>query len=898
MPELPSPRRLARLAVLCCALGGALSGQSGAAPPEEPQPTLAELRVQGAARSRYAAGQIPAAEEVAAAGPDLEGFRRDVEPVLRRTCHRCHGPEEDEGGLRLDELDPDLFAGDDVDWWLDVLAVLTNGEMPPADGPELADADRRRAVEWLATESQRASQARRATREHTSFRRLTRYEYDHALQDLLGLPYDFASGLPPDPASGDGFRNSSETLHLSAAQLRTYLDAGRRALQLATFTGERPAPLYWSVSMRAAAAREWAAQDQQLGKLREQHADDPAQAEAEVAKQLERFQQPPGGTWFEDPDTGRKARQSWDYNGARYAWTPSELAPDWPPVAEHVAVVSPDSSLIVELGDRVAERGALRVRFRAARAEVDGPAPRLRLIFGWQASNDSRALMRVSEADVVVDAPPGAPAIYGFEVPLSQIYPRNSVRGVNRLGDLPSPSEFVRIAHAGRGGGPVRIDHVEVTAPVHEQWPPASHLRVFPPRAAEESERAYARRVLIGFVERAWRRAPTEAEIERKLGLFDAVRPACDAVEPALVEVLAAALASPNFLYVVEAHGGGDGRTPLSDDELATRLALFLWCSIPDAELRALARERRLAEPERLAGQVGRMLADPRSRRFSRQFVHQWLNLELLEFLQVDGGVHPGFDDALKASMLEEPIAFFDGMLRGDRSVLDLLHSDYAVVDERLAAHYGLAGVVGDAFRPVPLDAGARRGGLLTQAGLLAMNSDGVDSHPLKRGVWLLERLLNDPPPPPPAAVPQIDLADPEIAKLTLKQRIERHRDHPACMSCHARIDPWGFAFENFDAVGLWRAEVGGQPVDAAGVLFNGQRIDGIDGLKRYLLGDRQDQFVRALVHKLAAFALGRPLTFEDRADLDRITAVTRRRGDGLATLVTAIVQSDLFRSK
>lgn len=191
-----------------------------------------------------------------------------------------------------------------------------------------------------------------------------------------------------------------------------------------------------------------------------------------------------------------------------------------------------------------------------------------------------------------------------------------------------------------------------------------------------------------------------------------------------------------------------------------------------------------------------------------------------------------------------------------------------------------------------------RRGGLLTEAGLLAMNSDGKDSHPLKRGIWMLERMLNDPPPPPPAAVPVIDLADPAIAKMTLKQHRSTTATRPPGVPCHSKIDPWDITFENYDAVGQWRTEVLGQPVDAVGVLFNRQQLEGMDGLKRFLLENRQDQFVRALVYKLLTFALGRPLSFGDRAAIDEITADVRKHGDGLATMVRTIATSELFRSK
>lgn len=198
----------------------------------------------------------------------------------------------------------------------------------------------------------------------------------------------------------------------------------------------------------------------------------------------------------------------------------------------------------------------------------------------------------------------------------------------------------------------------------------------------------------------------------------------------------------------------------------------------------------------------------------------------------------------------------------------------------------------------MPLDDSFRRGGLLTQAGPLSMNSDWPDSHPLKRAIWLLERLLNDPPPPPPPAVPQIDLADPEIAKMTLKERIENHRNQAACKSCHAKIDPWGIAFENYDALGRWRNEVHGKAIDATSELFNHQTLDGMEGLKHYLLDARQDQFIEAMVHKLTTYALGRSLRFEDRAAVDAIAADVRRDGDGLKKMIHTIVQSELFQTE
>ncbi|MDE0892689.1 MAG: DUF1592 domain-containing protein, partial [Planctomycetota bacterium] len=680
-------------------------------------------------------------------------------------------------------------------------------------------------------------------------------------------------------------------------------ESSRKALRMATVSGERPDLIFWGISMEAAAAREWARQDKQLSDIREKHKDDPETMEAELEQKLASFTHRPGGVHYEELATGRKAKQTWGYDGAKYAWEPTKSRPELPTSLDEIAIVPKGQRMIVELGNQIPERGTLRVRVRASRASAEGPAPSMELEFGWQASNDSRATLRIDQQGVVVDAPAGAPRFYEWEVPLSQIYPRNWVRKTAEMGALPSPSEFLKLVNTSISGGDIHVDYFEVTAPVYESWPPASHSRIFVASADEANEGVYAREVLESFMPRAWRREASAAEVDQKLELFARLRPQCDSFQEAMVETLAAVLSSPKFLYLVETGGpkgqdGVDADARLTDAELATRLSMFLWCSAPDEELRALAESGRLKDPEILRHQVDRMLSESKSRRFSEQFVRQWLNLELLDFLKVDDKTYPGFDASLKEAMQEEPVAFFHEILQNDHSALEFIHSDFTMANERLADHYGSKEVTGNHFRRVVFGEEQGRGGLLTQAGLLAMNSDGKDSHPLKRGIWMLERLLNDPPPPPPPAVPEIDLTDPEIAKMTLKQRIEDHRDSPACMSCHAKIDPWGIAFEDYDAVGSFRTEVQGIAVDSSSVLFNGQRLEGVDGMKRFLLLNRQDQFVRAVVYKLATFALGRPLSFGDRAAVDEITANVRRQGDGLATLVKSIATSTLFQSK
>ncbi|MDA1049032.1 MAG: DUF1592 domain-containing protein [Planctomycetota bacterium] len=913
MIEMKECRRVIWLATLLCAIGevvmGQNSGSAGSAPVVERETargtgsdstllTLEELKAAGALRSSYRKHQQRSVG-TEAPKPELAAFRKDIQPVLERACVRCHGPETQEGNIRIDTLDPDLLHGSDVDWWLEVVAVLSNGEMPPADEAKLADDDRSKLMEWLSSEIQVASTVRRAEQGHSSFRRMTRYEYNYVLQDLLGLPYDFASDLPPESTSEDGFQNSSEMLHMSAVQLEAYRELSRNALKRATVRGEQPAPIYWGVSMQAAAAEFWAQQDEGLEKIRQQHKDDPEMLKRELERRTAEFQGRPNGTHYKNLSTGRAARASWSYGGAKYAWQPTQTRPEIPADFDHVAIIPPRQTLIVELGDTVPDEGTLRIRVRASRTSVeDQRIPSLQLEFGWQASNDSEASVRISDHDVTIEAVADRPEFYQWDIPLSEVYPRNSVRRISKMGDLPSPSEYVKFVNSSVSHGDIQLDFVEITAPLYEQWPPDSHTRIFFDSENKADESVYAREVLSRFMSRAWRRRVTPSEVDQKLALFTKIRPECGDFQEAMIEVLATVLSSPKFLYLVQADSEQPQAGSLSQNELATRLSMFLWCSTPDKELLDLAANARLSGRDVLIGQVKRMLADARSQRFSKHFVRQWLGMQLLDYLNVDRKTYPQFDPYLKEAMQQEPVAFFHEVLENNHSVLDFIHADYTMANERLASHYGRSDVDGNHFRRVEFDPHHRRGGLLTQAGLLAMNSDGQDSHPLKRGIWMLESLLNDPPPPPPPAVPKIDLADPEIAKLTLKQRIENHRNQAACMSCHAKIDPWGIAFENFDAIGSWRTQIEGKPVDASSLLFNGQELDGMDGLKRFLLENRQDQFARAMVHKMTTYAIGRPLTFGDRSSVDQITADLRNQGDGLATMVTLIVTSDMFQSK
>lgn len=888
-------------------------------PPLFSHRTLEEARKSGAKNSKY---RSPSAHPKFSGRPeaDLAGFRDDIEPILAETCFKCHGEKRQKADFRVDTLDPNLFDGDDVAWWLEVSDVITNGEMPPDDEEEMPDAYRSKVIEWLSTEIQGASQLRRSEQGHSSFRRMTRYEYNYALRDLLGLSYDLADDLPPETHSEDGFQNSSEMLQMSAVQFQTYREIARNALQKATVRGERPQPVYYGISIEDGHGKAISSTyAEKVAELRKELDEQPVRLK-EAIEQLDsaRFKKP-ASAHILDLDTMERFPVRYRYKGNAYVHYPTATLPDVPDEFQYILLLPADQSHMIDLGDTLPDSGTLRLRVLASRnSESKKRVPSLRLDFGFSESNNATSYQSASSRDIAIDAPPHKPQFYQWDIPLESLR-RNPHRGVRKLGDHPNPTEYLVFKNAtpisnterdrrrsrSEDNEPgnitladIQIHYLEVTAPDQRQWPTAAHARIFIDSKNKENEATYAGEVLANFLPRAWRRPVTDTEVDRHITMFNKVRSKSADFQEAMIEVLATSLSSPNFLYLAQQDPTKNTDEDLSQFQLATRLSMFLWSSTPDEELLKLAAKGKLNNRRVLLRQTKRMLADPRSDRLAKHFVQQWLGMQLLGYLEIDEEIYPNFDADLKAAMQVEPVAFFQEVLRKNRSVLDFLHADYAMVNERLATHYGLPDVYGNDFRRVKLSPEAPRGGILTQAGLLAMNSDGKDSHPLKRSIWLLENILHDPPPPPPPAVPEIDLTDPDILKMTLKERMEDHRNDPACYSCHAKIDPWGIALENFDAVGIWRDEISGKPVDATSELFNNQKLDGIGGLKRFLLGNRQDQFSHAMVHKLTTYALGRPLSFSDRADIDEITSQLRRSGDRLGDLITFIITSDLFITK
>ena len=836
--------------------------------------SLETAKEQGRGNSRFlkdsgeaarAPGFIPKA--------NMAGFKESVGPMLKKSCVACHGPEKSKGRLRIDQLNPDLLTGPDVERWREVFNALSKSEMPPDDEPEhaLADADRKRMVDWLSNELSAASVVRRGSQEHSSFRRLTNYEYSYALQDLLGLPSALANKLPPETASEDGFKNSSDLLQMSTSQFDTYREIGLQALKRATVSGERPQPVTYIISMQEEMKKSISGEDAEKASKRKNKKRD------KTRQQL----------------LHRETGESVEFTAGKSMPRDQAVGGKIPALSPVVLVLPRSRELKLDLDRFLPDDGIMRVRIRAGRSSMNPDEyASLRLIFSAHTSNNANFSQVVSERDIPVTASADDPQFIQFDIPLTDIQ-RNPFRKLATK--FPRRDEFLHIQNVSNANGgeeplSILIDYIEISAPFYEQWPPKTHTGIFIESDHKADEQVYGREVLSRFLKRVWRRPVTSAEVDPFMALFAKYRPGFPSFDEAMVEVLATALATPEFLYLTQRETKSAAK--ISELELASRLAIFLWSSIPDDALLKLAEHGKLRESEVLAAQVKRMVADPRSRRFSQHFVEQWLGLERMN------SVTHVTDSALREAMEEEPKAFFEEVLSHNHSIMDFIHSDYAMVNERLATHYRIPKVYGPQFRKVPVTPQSNRDGLLTSAVIMTMNSDGKDSHPLKRGVWMLKRILDDPPPPPPPDVPEVDLTNPEILNMTVKERIADHRNKPACISCHAKIDPWGIAFENYDALGAYRTQIKNQPVDATSELFNRQTLAGVDGLKRYLLTDRQDQFARAMVQKLTAYALGRPLSFADRADIDSLTAQLRRGDDGLGDLISLIVSSNIFNSK
>lgn len=410
-----------------------------------------------------------------------------------------------------------------------------------------------------------------------------------------------------------------------------------------------------------------------------------------------------------------------------------------------------------------------------------------------------------------------------------------------------------------------------------------------------KSKNFAARKNIETFAARAYRRPIEKSEMESLVRLFERATQRGDSFENAIKFALRAVLISPNFIFRIERDQPGTKPYRIDDYELASRLSYFLWSSMPDEELFALAAQKRLHDPGVIEAQVKRMLRDAKSRAFAENFAGQWLRVnELKTSVQPDPNRFRQFTPELRDAMYSEPIEFFASLVRNDGSLLELLDADHTFVNETLAKHYGLTNVNGAEFRRVALP-DRNRGGVLGMAGVLTLTSYPQRTSPVLRGKWVLEELLGTPPPPPPPDAGGLPAEDAPRNGLTFRKRLEEHRQKPQCIGCHARMDPLGFGLENFDAIGRWRTDIRGEKVDASGVMPTGEQFSGAAELKKILL-ERKDVFTRNVTERMLSYALGRGVEFYDMPTIKNVTAKLQSQGYGASALVTEIVKSYPFQ--
>lgn len=447
----------------------------------------------------------------------------------------------------------------------------------------------------------------------------------------------------------------------------------------------------------------------------------------------------------------------------------------------------------------------------------------------------------------------------------------------------------------GENGPALLVKSMELEAPYHPVWPPKSHSTIFFDSPNKNNYQVYTAEVLKKFMEKAFRRPLIHGELERYFNFWNDIKDDFNVYEDSVKEVLVAILCSPNFLYLLESEKSAP-KMFNEDYYLASKMAYFLWNSPPDEKLTELASLGMLNNE--LSSQIDRMIESPKTLKMIEAFAYEWLRVDRLKSINIDVNLYPDFTRFVKEDMAKETYNFIHYILKENKSVLEFIDSDFAMLNQNLAEFYGVKGVIGNQFRPVAVPKEENRGGLLSQGAFLTGHSDGVHAHPIKRAVWLKEKILGDAPPPPPPNVPELDPETPGFENLTLKEQLELHRNKVSCIDCHLKIDPYGVAFENYDAVGRFKMNYKGNPIDSKSKLPDGIEVEGVKGIKKYLLTKKKDEVTKSVVEHLFAYALGRDVSFSDEKELNSIVEKVKADNYRFKTVLEEIIKSNSFSKK
>jgi len=772
-------------------------------------------------------------------------------------CVTCHNQKLRTAGLELDRLDPANPAAH-AEVWERVIGKLRSGSMPPPGLPR-PDAESYHAVaSSLESKIDQAWAAAPKPGKSHVVHRLNRAEYQNAIHDLFALDFDAKSLLPGDETADGSFDNFADVLSVSTAHLERYLSVARQVTRLATgLPPSSPSVQRFEIPLHVL-------QDDR------QSEDLPLGSRGGIAIP---YNFPVDGEYLIKV---RLQRQYQDYLKGM-GW-PQQL----------------DVRLDGKLLKRFVVGGGAQGRPAAASYAGDGEP-------GFAGDPEWEKYMQLTGdagLEVRVTAEAG-PRVVGVSFVRELWEPEGLPQPLQRGRVIADDQVYMGYANVGsvQIGGPYRI------AGVARDTPSRRAIFVCQPQLASE-EGECASKIVARIARRAYRRPVTSADVHTLLEFFDAGRHDGGSFDSGIQFALERVLVDPDFLLRVHREQSSPdhaapaaGGTYLSDQEVASQLSFFLWSSIPDDRLLALAERQELTKPATFEKEVRRMLADPRATdALVDNFAAQWLNLRRVEEVVVDPIRYPNYDESLLQAFKRETELFIASNLREDRSVADLLNADFTFVNERLARHYRIPGIYGSRFRRVTLSNHDQRGGLLAQGALLATTSYPDRTSPVLRGKWLLNNIFGLPVPPPPPGV-DTNLEETKAGALpaSMRERLAQHRKNPSCNSCHSVIDSLGFALENFDVIGGWRTkDEAGRPVDAGGITVTGARVEGLSGLRKLLL-DQPEQFPRTVTEKLLSYALGRRLEYYDRPAIRKIVRDAAAQQYRWSAIFLGIVRSPTF---
>ncbi len=790
-------------------------------------------------------------------------FRRDVQPLLKSYCYSCHAGGAKSGNVAFDDSTSYAELRQNRKLFQKVLKNLRSGIMPPMGMDQPTQAGKGRVEQWIKTHVY-GIDAANPDPGRVTVRRLNRAEYRNTVRDLMGVDYDTQTEFPTDDA-GHGFDNIGDVLTLSPLLMEKYLNAAQAIIAQAVPTAPKVV------------------------------------AETEIL----------GARFVPEAPTASADKTA---ASTEKAAVPADKAAVPAPKATDYRVLSYYEPVTVSCTLPVEHAGSYQLVLNLAANE--------RYVDDQFDYNKCRLIIRADGQELLrqdFNREGGKQLQYVFD----QKWQAGAHKLSFEVQPLTPGGERIRTLT-------LRINKATVRGPLDAKYYVEPHnYRAFfskPAPAGSVARRAYAHDLLGDFARRAFRRPVEEKTLARLTTLAESVyTQSGQTFEAGVAQAMVAVLASPRFLFREEGIGvrqDASGYAPIDEYALAARLSYFLWSSMPDDTLFRLAEQGHLRK--NLAAQVQRMLRDPRSESLVQNFSGQWLQTRDIARVPINpfavlareadpaaengaggnrrrngGRPRVRFDDALRADLKQEADAYFGYVTRSDRSVLELIDSDYTFLNARLAQYYGLAeaAITGDDFRKVTLPSDSPRGGMLTMASVLAVTSNPTRTSPVKRGLFILDNILGAPAPPPPPNIPPLEAAAVGLknAHPTLREVLAVHRSKPECVSCHQRLDPPGLALENFNAMGIWREREFGQPIEPGGTLVTGESFKNVREMKHILATRHRTEFYRCLTEKLLTYALGRGLEDYDTEAVDRIVYRLEQDKGRFSTLLTGVIESAPF---